>query len=379
MNKLSLPTRVLGRTNFKVSSLGLGCAGLGHVYGDVAYRDGYNMVHGALNNGVNILDTAPYYGVTKSEANLGKILSEIHCNTDIKRNDYYLCSKVGRYDTDVFDHSPSRIDSSIEESLNRLETDYLDVCHFHDIEFSDNISMIYNESIPYLIEEYKNKRGIIKAVGISGRPLNVLDYTIHKLHETYGYDKYNIDTIITYNNYGLFDNRLLMYIERWVNKYNIGIIQGGTTFLGILTPQGPPEWNDGPPMVKEKSKYVINELLPKLYEKYDDSNGENQTRIKYGNSKDNICRLSFLYCHNLQSISTCLVGGTNISQINRNVEWLTDNNINSSQNTQDHLTEIDKKVLNDLQNGEFADIMNIGWVEKGSEKNVVKALLDYWK
>ena len=80
------------------------------------------------------------------------------------------------YHDDEFDFSRSRTLKSIGTSLNRLKTDYLDVVNCHDVEHSENIEQIWEETLPTLLE-LKNK-GIVKNIGLSGMPPNVLDFMI---------------------------------------------------------------------------------------------------------------------------------------------------------------------------------------------------------
>ncbi len=63
--------RKLGKTNLEVSVLGLGCSGLGGVFGDIEVNDAVRTLHCALDEGINYLDTAPFYGDTRSETNVG--------------------------------------------------------------------------------------------------------------------------------------------------------------------------------------------------------------------------------------------------------------------------------------------------------------------
>jgi len=365
VSKFSIPRRILGKTGYKISSISLGCAPIGSVYGKMELNEGLNIVREALSHGINIMDTSPFYGETRSEKNLGIILNKL--KDEFPRNEYYLCTKIGRYRDDYFDFSPKKIKTSIEESLNRLQTDYIDIMHAHDVEYSENIQQIWNETLPTL-EEYKAK-GIIKNIGISGRPLSVLDYVMKQ----YGYDK--IDTIITYNKYILFDTRLLNFIQRF-KKYNIGIIHGGTTGLGLLTLQGPPSWNTAPKPFIQACNNAIQYLqsLQSLQSKNNNNNNNNNIDNIIDNNKYNIARLAFLFTHNLQDIHTTLIGWTNTQQFYSNIQWLSQYIDNNYQ-----LTEEDQTMIQYLQNNIFHDVMNIGWIEEGSEKNIIESLTKYWR
>lgn len=124
--------RKLGRTNLKVSEISLGTWAFGNnVYGGVAEKDGINTIHAGIDMGINLFDTAPQYGTDKqdgvAEIVLGKALKG-------KRNKVHISTKFGRNPCIEGGKSlfyKSRIIASVEESLKRLQTDYIDVLFFH--------------------------------------------------------------------------------------------------------------------------------------------------------------------------------------------------------------------------------------------------------
>lgn len=71
-----------------------------------------------------------YYGGTLSEKMLGKSLKAL----GVPRNEYIVSTKCGRY-AEGFDFSAERVTRSIDESLERLQLDYVDILQCHDIEF----------------------------------------------------------------------------------------------------------------------------------------------------------------------------------------------------------------------------------------------------
>ncbi len=124
--------RKLGRTELKVSEISLGTWAFGNnVYGGVAEKDGVNTIHAGIDLGINLFDTAPQYGTDKqdgvAEIVLGKALKgrrdKVHISSKFGRNP---CIEGGR---SLF--YKSRVIDSVEESLKRLQTDYIDVLFFH--------------------------------------------------------------------------------------------------------------------------------------------------------------------------------------------------------------------------------------------------------
>jgi L-galactose dehydrogenase len=121
--------RTLGHTGLDVSVLSFGASSLGSVFREIDEAEGIRTVHTAVDLGINYMDVSPFYGITKAETVLGKAISTL------QRDSFILSTKAGRYDSDVFDFSAKRIRSSLEESLKRLHTDYVDILFLHDIEF----------------------------------------------------------------------------------------------------------------------------------------------------------------------------------------------------------------------------------------------------
>ena len=116
--------RKLGRTGLSVSRVGLGGAGLGHAWGETSDAECVRTVRRALDLGVNFFDTSPMYGRGRSEENLGRGLSG-------QRHRVYVATKV-RLQTaeEVADPGPA-VRRSLEQSLGRLDTDYVDVLQIH--------------------------------------------------------------------------------------------------------------------------------------------------------------------------------------------------------------------------------------------------------
>ena len=129
---MTVPLRALGRTGIEVSAVGLGTVKLGRnaalsiaPFDIPSTRAVRLLIDRAWDLGVNLLDTAPAYG--ESEARLGRLLRGT-------RERWVLCTKAG----ETFDGTQSRHDftprairRSVEGSLQRLRTDYLDVVLIH--------------------------------------------------------------------------------------------------------------------------------------------------------------------------------------------------------------------------------------------------------
>src|SRR4051812_3185355 len=87
----------------------------------------------ALDLGFRAFDTSPYYG--PSESLLGDAFSQPSLLEKHARDTFIIMTKCGRIKADEFDYSPSWIQKSVTRSLERFQTEYLDVVFCHDVEF----------------------------------------------------------------------------------------------------------------------------------------------------------------------------------------------------------------------------------------------------
>ncbi|HSV04922.1 MAG TPA: aldo/keto reductase [Candidatus Binatus sp.] len=108
--------RPLGRTGFRMSDISFGCAGLGDA--EVARR--------GVERGITYFDTSPDYSRAGSEVALGQGVR------GARREDLFLVSKFCTADGHLANDTPvPAVVASVEASLRRLGTDYLDLCHIH--------------------------------------------------------------------------------------------------------------------------------------------------------------------------------------------------------------------------------------------------------
>ena len=136
-----------------VSEIGLGAWQLGVESGwsGMSGQGATGIVHEALDLGINFFDTAPNYGYGSSEARLGKALKK----TD--RSSIVINTKFGHTDTGDTNFSAEYIRTSLEGSLGRLQTDYVDSLIIHNPPFDhlDGNHNAHYEILERLIEEGK--------------------------------------------------------------------------------------------------------------------------------------------------------------------------------------------------------------------------------
>src|SRR4051794_21542453 len=82
--------RTLGRTGLQISRMSQGGAAFGEQYGKVSQSEIQACVQRGIDDGINLFDTSPYYGLTRAETILGDALQ------NGLRQKIYLCSKAGR-------------------------------------------------------------------------------------------------------------------------------------------------------------------------------------------------------------------------------------------------------------------------------------------
>ncbi|MGG3562770.1 aldo/keto reductase [Neobacillus rhizosphaerae] len=122
--------RQLGSTGIVVSEIGFGAWQLGNQldWGEMGDNQAVRLVHEALDSGCNFFDTAPNYGRGNSEKLLGKALSG-------RRNQAVINTKFGHHSDGSLNFDPKFIRSTLEASLKRLNTEYVDSLLLHNPDF----------------------------------------------------------------------------------------------------------------------------------------------------------------------------------------------------------------------------------------------------
>jgi len=274
--------RVLGRTGLKVSALSYGASPLGGVFGAIDEAEGIRTVHTAIDLGINYIDVSPYYGNTKAETVLGKALKEI------PRDAYYLATKVGRFGPGEFDYSAERAIASVDESLKRLNVDYVDVIQCHDIEFTTP-EQILNETLPAL--RRVQAQGKARFIGITGLPLTNFPAIL---------DHARLNTILSFCHYTLFDTSLTDLIP-YLQAKGVGIINASPLAMGLLTNRGAPNWHPASDMVKATCA---------------------QAAAHCRSQGTDIAQLAIQFSLANPNIATTLVGTSKPEKLKKNVEWL---------------------------------------------------------
>lgn len=147
-----LPTRLMGSTGVTVPIMAIGLGSRFMAVEDESVAD--EIMTRALDNGLYYWDTAANYGNENlaSEERIGRILKD-------HRSEVFLSTKVDARPAD-------EAKASIERSLKRLNTDYLDVCNVHAVMTVEDVQGLADGVMPVLLD-YK-EQGIIRFIGFSG-------------------------------------------------------------------------------------------------------------------------------------------------------------------------------------------------------------------
>lgn len=170
-----LPQVQLGRSDLRISRLGLGTVKFGRNQ-SVKYpqafelpsdQDARALLNIARDGGVNLLDTAPAYGV--SEERLGKLLrgERQHWVISTKAGEEFS-PDYGNEGTSNFDFTPGALRLSVERSLRRLRTDYLDIVLIHSN--GNDSQLIHDHQVLHTLSQLK-REGWIRAFGMSTKTL----------------------------------------------------------------------------------------------------------------------------------------------------------------------------------------------------------------
>jgi len=221
------------RVDLELTRLSLGTAPLAGLFKSVDISESDQLIHTALDNGMNYFDTAPLYGHGLAEERLGRILGKVS-------QSFVLQTKVGRVlnwvekadpvpwfpDADphiqpVFDYSADGIKRSLDDSLKRLGVDHIDIALMHDAE--NHIPQAINIAYPVLAD--LKRQGIIKAIGIG---INFCDVAIEIMKNV------DLDIVLLAGRYTLLDQIAHNELFPYALAHNIDITMGGVLNSGVL-------------------------------------------------------------------------------------------------------------------------------------------------
>jgi aryl-alcohol dehydrogenase-like predicted oxidoreductase len=308
-------TRPLGRTGLDVPIIAFGASSLGQEFRAVRLDDALASVRAALDCGMNLFDTSPFYGRGMSEVLLGIALE------GVPRDEYLLCTKLGRYDLAHFDFSAKRVAESVDISLHRLRTDHLDIVLCHDIEFVP-MQQIVDETLPAL--RRIQAAGKVRFIGFSGYPQKIFRFIC---------DQAAVDCVLSYNQYTLQNTRFADETLGYLAARGIGAMNAGPFSARLLTDAPLPAWLKEPEDVKTVARRAADLCRSR------------------GSS---IAKLALQFAIANPAIATTVTGSANPANVRAWAEWAA--------------APLDEDLLRDVQRI-FAPVKNIGHTEGLPENN----------
>jgi len=242
-------TRKLGNTSLQLSELGLGCAAMAGNHRPVSNRDIHGAIKAGLAAGIKFVDTAPFYGLGRSEHFVGAAVRG--------RDDIVLSTKAGRLlkkapipaelaadwpgsfpFNQVYDYTYDGVMRSYEDSMQRLGVNKIDVLLLHDIGEMQHGKELNNRlfadamSGGYKALDELRSAGEIKAIGLG---VNEREVCIAAMEHGYW------DAFLLAGRYTLLEQTPLHDLLPACEKAGTGIILGGPYNSGILA--GGDTWN----------------------------------------------------------------------------------------------------------------------------------------
>ncbi len=215
--------RTLGRTGIKVSPYGLGTLLLGAKIGNPDHDDSIRLIHRALDAGINLIDTADAYSIPPagaSEIVVGKALKG-------RRDNVVLATKFGRpMSDDPNQRGTSRrwIMTAVEDSLRRLQTDYIDLYRIHRLDPETDMA----ETLSALSDLIRS--GKVRAIGSSNTPgTDIVE--AQWLADRHGLQRFHTEQ----PPYSILNRGIEAEILPVAQRYGMGVLVWGPLGQGMLT------------------------------------------------------------------------------------------------------------------------------------------------
>ncbi|TGC06784.1 aldo/keto reductase [Methanolobus halotolerans] len=198
-------------TDIKVSRIGLGTQPIGYFDKDL----GMQTIRKALDQGINLMDTAPVYGDGRSEEILGQAMK------DYDRGEIIVSSKTGMEKVQgkgVRNTSPELMARTIEASLKRLGTDYIDIFHVH---------------WPDMLQPAEETAGFLKGLKEEGkiRAIGLSNYSSEQMYEFCMHAEVNV----CQPPYNVFERAVEVGVLPFCQKNDITLMAYRSLCQGLLT------------------------------------------------------------------------------------------------------------------------------------------------
>lgn len=215
--------------SFPVPKVALGTAPIGSMAAQFGFavsdEDTRSTILHAFQRGIPFIDTAPLYGNGLAEVRVGDVTRELpRKELIIATKCGWLPNTLGGPVTDgTRSYTRDAVKRSVEESLKRLKTDYLDIVHVHDPDLGDFRKQVLDEAFPTLND--LKAQGVIRAVGSGMNEWQMLaDWARNA----------DVDCFLLAGRYSLLEQEPLKEFFPLVLSKQISIFLGGVFNSGIL-------------------------------------------------------------------------------------------------------------------------------------------------
>ncbi|AIF65239.1 D-threo-aldose 1-dehydrogenase [Terribacillus saccharophilus] len=244
--------------------IGLGTAPLGNMFRNVPEAEAIETIQTAWDQGIRYFDTAPFYGAGLAELRLGKVLSKYD------RDEYVISTKVGRYLTDeeedkeglyeegrknkvITDYTEDATLRSIEQSLERLQTDRIDIVYVHDLSpdfHGDEWIAKFEEARTgaFRVLSRLREEGVIKSWGLGVNTTIPIEVAM-ELEEV------QPDLCLSATQYTLLQHKkALQRMLPTAEEKGVGIVVGGAFNSGALLGGPYFDYKEAPAEIKKRVK-----------------------------------------------------------------------------------------------------------------------------
>ncbi|ABN70020.1 aldo/keto reductase [Staphylothermus marinus F1] len=201
-------------TGIKISRIGLGTWQFSEAWGVTNYEDAKKIVEKALEMGINFFDTAMVYGNGMSEEFLGRALREL----SVKREEVFIATKIpGDFLT------PEDVFRSVDKSLKRLGTEYIDLLQLHWPPcWHNHPTCPYMRALEKLVD-----LGKVRFLGVSNYPVKLLEEVRSCLSKT--------DIVSMQYRYNLIERQAEIELIPYAEKNNMIFLPWSPLSKGALT------------------------------------------------------------------------------------------------------------------------------------------------
>ena len=316
----------LPNTDTKVSKICLGTMTFGQQNTE---SEGHSQLDFAFEKGINFIDTAEMYSVPARQETYGsteKIIGTWFKKSG-KRDEVILATKIAgpnplfTYMRDKNDFSPASIKFALNQSLKRLQTDYIDLYQLHWPERKTNtfgqrgfkiIEEGWEDNFHQVLETLQGfiQQGKIKNIGVSNEtPWGLMRF----LEES---KKHNLPRISTIQNpYSLVNRSFEVGLSEICYRENVGLLAYSPMAFGVLS---------GKFLTGESHPNARINLFPQ-FARYNSENTREASRLYNEIAKDfglTLTELALAFIEKQPFVTSTIIGATNLEQLEQNINTI---------------------------------------------------------